>query len=909
MVKPIKYSFLVICIFMAVQCCYANENYVLVGWNDSVVWGGPGTDAAFDSPQAIERVMKRWKGRGFTGVYWRIDQMVEGDPNLRCVYDEGILPGTAEILHILRTTMAQFPVSQTAREKAEAEGLTFWAWSPIVYSRGAPVSGPGITFPWMHQDRYLVEHPEAMFVNRAGTKTRYMLSEFTYSEARSSKVAEFQYYANQWGFKNFLVCMRTEDYQNQAFPDDADEFGFNQSVVYLMQTLYGVNILTDSRFDVFSPTFNRTDTMVENWRVLRGTYLTQFYRELRSAMNTIDPGIKISVQIPGGDYVGPTIGNIKLDWRTWINEGLINELVIPVNLSDYADPNAKFKGYLTNNQDGTGILPASTFRNFIDSSSYPQTRLIHAGGPYFQFVPPPAGTDGWRTDGTTDLYYLGWYQRWEQLKKDIQEFGYIKFIEQNFDGFTVNDDGISGGWGRSKYQPILRKCEGLWQTFGNGSDCKPVVQNSVRHGSTGNAVKLTRSGDASASIAGRHVSVPGRGMCSDNSIFSGTCTLEFWLYRQETSSAVGASVQYSSAGGYPIGIYVAPGTDGIVSFLNNGYWIATSKKMGTGVWQKFVIDANLETSTYSAYMGTNKEFPLCRNVPYSTSINTFDQVIFSPQGSTGTVVYLDDVSWKWCPAQVYGNEGITKFLVDGFDSHTVDATVHNTLPDSGSSVWTVSSSTYYGNYFTENDLSYGDGYKCLAAKKASVTVSINSGMASTIPLNADYVISAQWDMWLSANSGASINLKKIGTSLPIAAVKAESGKWWYYADNAYVDSGKTYNTADTIWYHLQLWLNGADKTYKLILQPLGEKPVIVAGSIPWNASALNTDRAVFEISPLGSTNTITYFDNISVTYGLPDLCGGTGKTKPVGDLNNDCTVDFSDMLIFNEHWLEEALWQ
>ncbi len=913
MFSSMKKYFLLNLVFSISFCCYAYDNNVIVGWNDFIITNGPGTDGAFDSPEGIERVMERWKGRGFTGVYWRVDQSLEGDPSLVYTYDTGIHPGTAEIMFVIRDAVAQFPVSQTAMQKAEAQGLTFWAWCPIVYSRGAPVSGTGIWFPWGHQDSYMVNHPEAILTDRTGTKKRWMLSEFGYTEARTSKIAEFEYYANQFGFKNFIACLRTEDGQNQDFPNDADEFGFNQIIVDQMQAVYGVNILTDPRFDVLSTTFNRSDPMVENWRVLRGNYLTEFYRELRQSMNTIDPNIKISVQIPGGDYVGPSIGNIKLDWRKWINEGLVNELVIPIQLEGTVDVNSNAKGYLTNAYYGVGVYPVSTFRSFINASPNPNIKLIYGGGPYFNFTTPPAGTDGWRTDGSTDLYYLGWYQRWQQWKADIQEFGYIKYIEQDFDGFTVNSKGMSGGLGESRYNPTKRKCEGLWYEFGDGSDNKPVIQNDVYNGLSGNAVKITRDSDGvSGILLGRHYGRPDRSKMFytvDNSIFNGKCTYEFSLYRKDSASALSAYLQYDVVYNYNVGIFIGSGVEGTVSFANNGALVATSKKLGVGTWQKFIIEVNLENSTYSVFMGAEKESSICRDVPYLMASNTFNQIYFNPQGSHGTVMYLDDVSLKWYPAKLFGDDGITQFLVDSFDSHAVDSSIHNSLPGKGSALWTVSPQTFNSSYFIENDLSFGNGFKCLAVKKSIVTSAVNSGAASTIPLNVNSVVSAQWDMWLSPDGGSSVALKKVGTSSTIAAVKAESGKWYYYENGSYVESGQNYDTTNKIWYHVQIWLDGSGKTYKIVLQPLGEKPIVIADNISWNSNAENSDTAFFEISPLGNTNTITYFDNIEVTYGAPDLCGGSGNIKPLADLNNDCSVDFMDIAIIARHWLESGYWR
>ena len=52
----------------------APAHRLIVGWDDAVIVCGPGTDAGMDSPQAIERMVKRWKARGYQGLYLRVDE-------------------------------------------------------------------------------------------------------------------------------------------------------------------------------------------------------------------------------------------------------------------------------------------------------------------------------------------------------------------------------------------------------------------------------------------------------------------------------------------------------------------------------------------------------------------------------------------------------------------------------------------------------------------------------------------------------------------------------------------------------------------------------------------------------------------------------------------------------------------
>ena len=60
-----------LCAFCDISLGY--EMNVIPGWADLVLVHGPGTDAAMDSPEALENMIKHYKGRGYTGIYLRTD--------------------------------------------------------------------------------------------------------------------------------------------------------------------------------------------------------------------------------------------------------------------------------------------------------------------------------------------------------------------------------------------------------------------------------------------------------------------------------------------------------------------------------------------------------------------------------------------------------------------------------------------------------------------------------------------------------------------------------------------------------------------------------------------------------------------------------------------------------------------
>ena len=43
---------------------------------------------------------------------------------------------------------------------------------------------------------------------------------------------------------------------------------------------------------------------------------------------TDERDMRLSIGIPRGDHMGPPIGNLHIDWGTWLGEGLLDSLVI-----------------------------------------------------------------------------------------------------------------------------------------------------------------------------------------------------------------------------------------------------------------------------------------------------------------------------------------------------------------------------------------------------------------------------------------------------------------------------------------------------------------------------------------------------------------------------------------------------
>jgi hypothetical protein len=122
-------------------------------------------------------------------------------------------------------------------------------------------------------------------------------------------------------------------------PHYADQFGFNEPIVQEYQRRYGTDIRQDD-FDL------------ESWRQLRGEYFTLFLKELSNVIHS--KGKPFSLGTARGDYIGFPLGNMKLEWRKWISEKIIDELHLDERGWAWGRHG---HGYLTDVDTGRGLQP------------------------------------------------------------------------------------------------------------------------------------------------------------------------------------------------------------------------------------------------------------------------------------------------------------------------------------------------------------------------------------------------------------------------------------------------------------------------------------------------------------------------------------------------------------------------
>lgn len=194
------------------------------------------------------------------------------------------------------------------------------------------------------QSEFSRKHPEYTIADRTGKKQQWGVLCLAYPEVRAHFCERFLKLLEGREFDGLFVCMRS-----QSRPADfADQYGFNEAVRSDYLTRYGKNICKED-FDLLS------------WRDLLGEYLTIFLAELRHSLSS--QNVLLSVGIARGDILGPPLGNTTLQWRNWVMQGIIDELIINQNSSQCPSmwhqlwPMHRGYGYLQNYRDNYNIPP------------------------------------------------------------------------------------------------------------------------------------------------------------------------------------------------------------------------------------------------------------------------------------------------------------------------------------------------------------------------------------------------------------------------------------------------------------------------------------------------------------------------------------------------------------------------
>jgi hypothetical protein len=300
----------------------------------------------------ITKILSSLHYAGYTTVFWRM--LWEGHPMENVVFcpnwplQRQILRAKHEVQntpYVWDPYEIRWPI-----EEAHRLGLKFYAWI-AVYNEGAPpeaARGYG-ALPWPLfypqefvydtefglQTKFVHDHPEYQLVDRQGQKHHYGVLEWAYPQARDYWLKDLEFILDKYEVDGIYLDTRSECMS----PQFADQFGFNEPIVQEYKRRYGANIL-ECDFDL------------EQWRGLRGEYFTLLLIEMSHVIHA--RGKQLCVGTSRGDYIGFPLGNMKLDWRQWISERIIDELVMEIHGWGWG---RQGYGYVTDFRTGRGLKP------------------------------------------------------------------------------------------------------------------------------------------------------------------------------------------------------------------------------------------------------------------------------------------------------------------------------------------------------------------------------------------------------------------------------------------------------------------------------------------------------------------------------------------------------------------------
>ena len=289
---------------------------------------------SLDTPEAIDEYLDVLEDLGYKRIYWRgleqaimTDQFVlrpEGNVRVlfralqgHSMYWETANYGTDENGNPL--TIDQYLVREAHKRGIEVIGQCKWA------DYGGFGDSTYGSFPFAYYT-YHKEHPEWVPVDQWGMMTQAGAVEFAYPEARKYVVDMIMEEVEKAGYDGVLFIGYTENYDLKF----EDQFGYSEPAVTEFKRRYGKTPELDGL------SYN---VSLEQWRMLRGEYLTLFLQEMKTALTDY------SARTNNGDILGVTInssksrqpqiwyqyydsmitGNAYLDFETYVQEGIVDE--------------------------------------------------------------------------------------------------------------------------------------------------------------------------------------------------------------------------------------------------------------------------------------------------------------------------------------------------------------------------------------------------------------------------------------------------------------------------------------------------------------------------------------------------------------------------------------------------------
>ena len=289
---------------------------------------GKGT-GALNRRESIAAAMSLWREEHqVSKVFWRVEKQDYRNAKYVHRYPSGADRYYWKALQDLADRGIDPP--REAIVAAHSEGLPIYLRTTLLDEGGAHK---------MWQTHFAAAHHEYLVTDRAQKKVQYGVLCIAYPEVREYQREWIKELMEEYEADGVYISLRTHSEPAEF----ADQFGFNQPIVDEYKRRYGVDILWDD-FDL------------EAWRRLRGEYLTAMLRDIKDLLRPM--GRKLAVAMPRCGRLGPPFGNLYLDWRAWVETGIVDDLAIAELSGRWLHPDVPAGyGYVGSDEDEIGTHP------------------------------------------------------------------------------------------------------------------------------------------------------------------------------------------------------------------------------------------------------------------------------------------------------------------------------------------------------------------------------------------------------------------------------------------------------------------------------------------------------------------------------------------------------------------------